>query len=470
VTGPNGWRTGTRGFAALLPFAIAAAALLAAKFWLIAAYGNPTPWGDQWVAEGDWIYRPWLLGELQFGFLFSPHNEHRIFTARVLSLLLFELNGRTWDPLLQMRVNAVLHVLALGVFVACSSRALSRRCALLLLAFTVVVNAYPFGFANTLFGFQSCIYLLLLFGFLYLWSMSAHESYSPAWWLGLVAGGLCVLSYASGAVAIVAGLLVLALRKLLDRQASGVTGSSILLVGVLALVAIIQTPTFTPDIPLKAGDFSTFFQAVLQLLSWPIRDVVGGIPVGVVIVYTPLALYTLAVLRDAGLRAPGHFFVLAVGAWVIGQLLLMAYGRGSFHFLGARYLDTYAVGLLASFAALLALADRGRLHWSRGLLVLVWLGAVGYGLSSNRDTLRWHLNRLSGEAQTQELNVKNYLLSGDKTYIVGKPEGDIPFFNAELLVRLLDDPQIRVFLPPNIYVPGTAYDESADEPDGDPGH
>jgi len=237
-------------------------------------------------------------------------------------------------------------------------------------------------------------------------------------------------------------------------------------VGVLALAAIVQTPTFTPHIPLKAGDFSTFIHALLQLLAWPVKTEFGGFPVGVVVVYTPLALYTLAALRDAAFRTPGHYFVLAVGAWVVGQILLMAYGRGSFHYLAARYLDTYAVGLLAGFAALLALAGRGKFHWYKPLLVLLWLGAVLFGLSGNRDTLKWHLNRLSHEAEAQEQNVRNYLLTGDRTYLVGKPEGEIPFFNAELLVRLLDDPQIRVFLPSNIYRPGTAYDEIPNSPDG----
>ena len=456
----------SRELVSLLPYVIAATALIAAKVFLIAAYGNPTPWGDQWVAEGVELFRPWLLGELSLETLFSSHNEHRIFTSRVLSLLLFELDGRVWNPLLQMQVNAVLHVLALGTFVVFSSRILTYRSTLLLLGFTVALNAYPFGYASTLSGFQSCIYLLLLFGFIFLWCMSAYDSYSPAWWLGLVAGGLSVLSFASGAIAILAGVLILVLRRFLERSASGVSTSSIVFVGILAVLAIIQTPTFTPDIPLKARDASDFLNALLLMLSWPVKPEPGGIAFGALVIYLPLALFTLAVFKHAGFRSPGHYFVLAAGAWVVGQILLMAYGRGSVQYLTSRYLDIYAVGLLTGCAALLALADRGRLPRLATVLILIWTGAVVYGFSGNRDTLRWHLDRLAREAGAQEENVRNFLLSGDKAHLVGKPEGEIPFFDAELLIGMLDDPRMRVFLPRNIYVPGTAYDEIRDAPAG----
>jgi hypothetical protein len=444
----------------LLPYVIAAIALIAAKMALIAHYGNPTPWGDQWTAEGLSIFRPWLLGELRLEKLFSGYNEHRIFTSRVLSLLLFELDGRIWNPILQMQVNAVLHVLALGVFVVFSTRALCYRSTLLLLVFTLALNAYPFGFANTLFGFQSCVYLLLLFGFIFLWCMSAYDSYSPAWWVGLVAGGLCVLSFASGAVAIVAGLLILVFRRIMDQQASGVSNSSIVLVGAGAVMAILQTPTFTPDIPLKASDVSSFLHALLRLLSWPVEPESGGISPGVLIIYLPLTLFALAVFRNPVFRTSSHYYVLAVGAWVIGQILLMAYGRGSFYYLTSRYLDIYAVGLLAGFVALLALADSWRIRWLKPVSVLIWVSTVVYGFWGNWSTVRWQLDRLSREAQVQEVNVRNYLLSGDKSYLVGKPKGDIPLHDAQLLIKLLDDPRMRVFLPRNIYVPGTAYDEA----------
>ena len=459
----TGRHTKYESFVFLSPYVLAAMLLLMAKLFIITRYGNHTPWGDQWWAEAQLLFRPWLLGELRLDTLFSSHNEHRIFTSRVLSLLLFELNGRMWNPILQMQVNALLHVLSLGVFVFLSTRILSFNSTLLFLIFTVTLNAFPFGFANTLFGFQSSVYLLLLFGFIFLWCMSAYASYSTAWWLGIISGGLCVLSFASGAVAIIAGLLVLILRKLMARSASGVSNSSIVFVAAISVLAIAQTPSFTPDIPLKAGDLYTFARAVLTLLSWPVKSEEGVIGLGFLIIYMPLALFAISVLRDARFRTPSHYFVIAVGAWVIGQILLMAYGRGSFYYLNSRYLDMYAVGLLVGCIALLALSDSGKLYRLDLLFILVWVGSIAYGFSSKWDTVNWQLDRLSREAATQEVNVRSYLLSGDRTNLVGKAQGDIPYHEAEELIKMLDDPQIRVFLPRNIYVPGTAYDEVRDE-------
>jgi len=69
-------------------FAVVAFILLlfGAKLWLIDHYGNPTPFWDQWDGEAANLYAPFLEGTLRFQDLFAAHNEHRIFTTRLLSL------------------------------------------------------------------------------------------------------------------------------------------------------------------------------------------------------------------------------------------------------------------------------------------------------------------------------------------------------------------------------------------------
>jgi hypothetical protein len=51
--------------------------------------------------------------------LLQPHNEHRIFTGRVVALALFAANG-AWDPILETIVNAAIHVAACAT--ACCAR------------------------------------------------------------------------------------------------------------------------------------------------------------------------------------------------------------------------------------------------------------------------------------------------------------------------------------------------------------
>lgn len=60
--------------------------------FFITQYGNATPYWDQWNAEAELLYKPYLEGNLSWSSLLAPHNEHRIFTTRILALGLLELN------------------------------------------------------------------------------------------------------------------------------------------------------------------------------------------------------------------------------------------------------------------------------------------------------------------------------------------------------------------------------------------
>ena len=81
-----------------LPYVAFASIVLGIKLLVIHHFGNATPFGDQWDAEADHLYRPWMDGSLHWHDLSIPHNERRIFTTRISALLLFELNGQVWIP------------------------------------------------------------------------------------------------------------------------------------------------------------------------------------------------------------------------------------------------------------------------------------------------------------------------------------------------------------------------------------
>ena len=86
-----------------------ALAVLGAKLWIISRYGNSTPLVDDWDAQAADLFVPYYDSTLSIGQLFAAHNEHRLFTPRVVWLLLLIANG-AWDPTLQMIVNAAIHV------------------------------------------------------------------------------------------------------------------------------------------------------------------------------------------------------------------------------------------------------------------------------------------------------------------------------------------------------------------------
>jgi hypothetical protein len=122
--------------------------LFGIKLWLIHTYGNATPYWDQWDAEAANLYKPFLEGTLHWTDLFAPHNEHRIFTTRLLALALLTVNG-IWNPLIEMVVNAALHVVTLAFWIALLIRVLGRKYLPVLLMFSVVIFGVPYAWANT---------------------------------------------------------------------------------------------------------------------------------------------------------------------------------------------------------------------------------------------------------------------------------------------------------------------------------
>ncbi|MEQ1531291.1 MAG: hypothetical protein ABL925_18390, partial [Methylococcales bacterium] len=138
----------------LMAYAAFASMLFGLKLWLIGSYGNATPFWDQWDAEAANLYKPFLENKLTWADLFAPHNEHRIFTTRVLALFLLEANG-VWNPLLQMVVNAGLHIGVLIAVISLCVRVVGRDYLTSLLVFAVVLFGMPYAWENTLAGFQS---------------------------------------------------------------------------------------------------------------------------------------------------------------------------------------------------------------------------------------------------------------------------------------------------------------------------
>ena len=80
-------------------------AVLGAKLWIISRFGNPTPLNDEWDAQAVNLFIPYFDSTLSLQQLLAAHNEHRVVTTRVVSLLLMAANG-LWDPILEMIVNA----------------------------------------------------------------------------------------------------------------------------------------------------------------------------------------------------------------------------------------------------------------------------------------------------------------------------------------------------------------------------
>lgn len=151
------------------------AVVYGASLWLVDDFGSPVPFWDEWNGEGGQLFKKFLLGQLPFSRFFVPHNEHRIVLARLLEFGLFWTGGM-WDPRLEMVVNATIAAgtatLVAYLLVLEIGEARWRP----VIFAVAVLWVLPYAWENTLCGFQSQVYFLVLFSFVALWGTIARSA------------------------------------------------------------------------------------------------------------------------------------------------------------------------------------------------------------------------------------------------------------------------------------------------------
>lgn len=426
-----------------------ASVLFGIKLWVIGSYGNATPFWDQWDAEAALLYEPFLKGTLTWANLIAPHNEHRIVTTRLLALGLLTLNG-IWNPLFQMVVNAIIHIIGLGLIVALLVRPLGHRYLPSLLLFSIILFGVPYGHDNILAGFQSSFYFVLLFSIVSLWLTVTSTPLSIRWCAGVVSGIAAFLSLASGIFALAAAAAIGLLHYLLKVRKTGKQFFAIgILVGLFALGAYL-TPSLPGHAQLKAASISQFFEALSAILGWPVSSNIFS----VIICTSPAFIFLAGMLRKRPAANDPQWFLLALIFWMIGQAASIAYGRAVGH-LASRYLDLFAIGILANFACLILIRRNCTDRWNKlaNLGMMVWVAAILISLGNHTDQVRSELIGKRNTGFTQEINTRNYLASGDFNHLKGKAFLDVPYPNPEHFASILASPVVRAFLPSKIRTP-----------------
>ena len=416
------------------------------KLWLISSYGNATPYLDQWSDEAKNVYKPFLDGILVWTNLFALHNEHRALTWRLLALALLKING-IWNPLLQMVVNAGLHIAALVLSIALLTRVVGRNCLPSLLVFSLVLFCIPYGWENTLQN-NPMVYFVLLFGIACQWFTITQQPFSARWWSGVVCGVLAYLSFAGGilvfASAAIVGLLfyVGGLRKTLKQFLA------VALLGGLFILGAWKTPFLTLyHACYKAHSFHQFIHALTQILAWPM----AGSPYLAFFQNSPALIFIGYMIWKKPLANDRRWFLLGLIFWGVSQAGSIAYGR-AVCCLTSRYLDLFAVTVLLNFACLIFIGQnqiRKRRTWVIiGMLTWIITVLISLGWSVGK-TLPADLTVKRDTSLAQETNIRNYLATGDFSNLKNKPI----YYDPEGLASILASPTICEILPSNISRP-----------------
>ncbi len=445
--GPVGRRT-------ILWLAVLFGAVLAAKLALVDRFPMPVPFWDQWDGEAMTLYLPFANGGLNWRVMFALHNEHRIFFSRVLALVLLAINGQ-WDPQLQILTNAVMHALTAVLLTAMIWIAAGRRRLPAIVLVAALVFAPPFALENTLAGFQSAFYFLVLFSLLALWLLGTHREGSAAWLLGWLCAFCSIFTVAGGLLTVCAigGLVVLRAAARREWRHAVVT------LAALAMVAGVSYAALSPPIPyhayLKAETLHAFGASFARNLAFPWITS----PRLSVLLWLPLLAMAASVLLRRLRPTLLEQVALALGAWVVLQGAAIAYSRGVGGTAPAsRYLDVLSFGFVVNSMAMLALIDwRASRRWTIGMTaaLTIWIAAGGWGIARLSETIvaRDGRTRLTW-MQEHIRSVRHFVMSGDLPTLAAKRGPfEVPYFNPSMLGGWLGHPVIRRLLPPTIREP-----------------
>ena len=136
-----------------------------------------------------------------------------------------------------------------------------------------------------------------------------QQIFSSKWWLGLIAGIFSVLSLASGAVTLLAGIVIVVVRYLIEDEKN--IKKTILVIGLLlaiGLFAIFSTKHIDGHDSLKAHSVAAFLQALKVVTSWPAKSIfING-----VIIYFPAVLICIMIFINNKYHRPQYIFILAL--------------------------------------------------------------------------------------------------------------------------------------------------------------
>jgi hypothetical protein len=419
-----------------------------AKFWLIQRSGSPLPYFDQWDGEAAAVYIPYLEHQLSVADLFRAHNEHRIFFTHAYNLLLLVLNGQ-WDGQLQMVVNAVIHCMCVAGFGWLMARLLGRRKWPFIWPLLALALVLPFAWENTLWGFQSQFYFLLIASLLTLWWLGVSESRSSRWWWGVIAGTLGLFTVASGFLA-AAAVLGLAVLDILKQRRNWRRHMPTLVVCALIMATGLLVKVHVPQHDaLQAHSVHAFLIALGKNLAWPsvTRPWLAFLNV------FPLLGLGWIYLRSKDKPDSASQMILGVGIWAVLQSLAIAYARGGFgNPPDWRYMDASSFIMIANGLSILLLLARYRERlrfapvWYAGFAAWLLAGLSGLWLVTDLAE-KFGLPPWKVRQSARLANARAFIATDDEQVFEHKEPSSLPFPYVAELVFLLRTPDIRTNLP-----------------------
>ena len=428
--------------------------VFACRCWLIAEWGSPVPFWDQWGVESS-LYRAWLTDSLRWSEVVAAHNEHRIVLTKVADVILFVACGG-WNAWAQMLLNGALHAVTAGLLAAAFWDVVSSRGRAVFLTGVACLFCSTAGWQNALWGFQSQVYFASVFAVVGFIGLTVSPPRSDAlaiasqvrirWWLALPALLLGLISNAGGLLAVIVAIGLSWPRAPTFRAWSACAAvAAILAIGVALRV---NAPHHAS---LHARSVEQFFQVFSRGLSWPhVNSAWAWLGMQLPLIWLCIRRWRSPSGRTLDVQTSCACALVAFGAL---QAAAVAYTRGAglpeFRPL-SRYQDPLLLGVVAQlYAAVRMAVEAGR---PGRLLLLGWSSLVLMGLIT-LTTTQLSLNLPYKRTQDREslAQIRMYLKTADASVLTGGSAVAGPDSNATEITRVLTDPILRPILPQEFY-------------------
>lgn len=417
--------------------------IFGANLAVIDRYGSDLPLQDAWGKEAAFVLAPLLEGDSPWiaGALL-PHNEHRIYFTLATNVGLALISGQ-WDQRQQCVVNALLHGVVMGALASFAWRRLPAKWGAIVALLCVALAALPLVWNNMVWGFQSQYHFLIGFTLLAIYGL-LRAPFSRWWWIGAAAAVAAVFAMGSGffAAAAVAVILLRDVERWRHHLPTFACTAAVLSLGLF-----LHT-TVPWHAPLRATSASQLLSYAAHAFAWPLP----AAPLFALLLYLPLALLAVRWIRGgAAGEGSAHTvrFTVALGLWVVMQIVALSYSRGAEAGMPAnRYGDVFIIGIVANALALGLFRSRSKpwIVWTG-----CWLAAVTFGGAAQlRTAFEADLPRHANEVQAYVDTLRAYVRDGNAAALAERP---VPLAHRGWLKQILDRPVIRAVLPPSVSNP-----------------
>ena len=376
---------------------------VAAHLYLISRYSINLPFSDDFDQQFARLinYKNGVWSFWQF--LFEQHNEHRISTTHVLTLLSLCVLGE---------VNIKFQIIVTSLFLLAIVFMLGRLCAAehrlkvtaIAACFLLLPNASTVWLGGSL-----QYYTVVLFGSLSL--ILLRQLHKPLYFIGSISFFyLAMFSMASGIVMLVPAAFIL----LLERKASALTKLVWVTLAVICLVLFFtgyQTFDHKPSIFYAFTNPSFALQYFLLIMGGPFF----GVEAGRAIQFASAALITVFVVILARLKFKSAIFQQTpfyVALYVFGIVCLVVAGRVGFEEWETALSARYQVYVKSVWLIALVLLVNLKAIKPNVLVVLLALSVVYFSLGAVKTSRVLQHNQIALSTA-----ISDFVFGGKPTYI-----------------------------------------------------